>query len=198
MLHLSLCLFLPPQEATARELVEKLRSDSIEEREGAVRKLRALGKEAVPELEGVAKDPDREVAERARHLLRCVAIGDQLTAKLKKTFPGIEERLAGGGEAAYTAALLRAMTHDYAVRRFPGLGRRDLEPLVVPALRGAVSPVEKASVCRIAATFRLRSAAPAVLPLMADPETEVRGAATETWGIIGRGCWARRSPSRSC
>ena len=74
--------------------MEKLRSDDIKEREAAMRQLKELGRAAVPELEKAAKDPETEVAGRARFLLRLFAVRDLITPGLKKAMPGIEEQLA--------------------------------------------------------------------------------------------------------
>lgn len=59
-----LCLALQD----ARELVERLRSDDIETRDEAVHRLRELGSRALPALEAALRDPDLEVAFRARSL----------------------------------------------------------------------------------------------------------------------------------
>ena len=95
-LSLAVCFLLTAQSETTRQaqnLVEKLRSDKIEEREQAVHKLKQLGKAALPELEKVVEDPDREVAERARHLLRFIGIATRIPPGVAQALPGIEERL---------------------------------------------------------------------------------------------------------
>jgi HEAT repeat protein len=53
----------------AQDLVEKLRSDGVEEREAAARKLRLLGEDAEPLLRAAARGSDPEVAGRARDIL---------------------------------------------------------------------------------------------------------------------------------
>lgn len=65
------------QDDVARQIaeqVEKLRSDAIEEREAAVRKLREIGKPAVEPLKKAALDKDAEFSGRARRLLELLAV----------------------------------------------------------------------------------------------------------------------------
>src|SRR2546426_340867 len=69
-LLLSLLLFAQDESSRqARQLIEKLRSETIEERDEAARKLRELGSGAEEELEKATRDKDPEVAGRARTLL---------------------------------------------------------------------------------------------------------------------------------
>ena len=69
----------------AEELVERLRSDSVEERTRAARALEALGAVALPALERAARDSDAEVAARARLILQSLPFS-VLTGKI--TLPG--------------------------------------------------------------------------------------------------------------
>src|SRR5437016_5151350 len=73
---LLLAMILGQQPEEAHDLVGKLRSQSVEERAEATRKLKVLGKAAVPELTRAVGDADSEVASRARLLLRHVEVRD--------------------------------------------------------------------------------------------------------------------------
>jgi peptidyl-prolyl cis-trans isomerase A (cyclophilin A) len=64
-----------PARQTA-DLIEKLRSDDIDVREEAAKKLKAIGKPAIPELEKAAKETDSELAERAKAILKAIAAGE--------------------------------------------------------------------------------------------------------------------------
>lgn len=67
-LLLALLCCLPSQDAVD-DLVQKLRSDRIEERDAAARKLAERGAEARPALEELKKDSDRELSARAGAIL---------------------------------------------------------------------------------------------------------------------------------
>lgn len=69
-LALLVALQEPPEDIT--KLVQALRSEAPAKREEAARKIRALGRAAVPELEKALKDTDPEVAGRARDLLAAI------------------------------------------------------------------------------------------------------------------------------
>jgi len=101
-------LFLSLQDAGS--LVEKLRSDSFKEREEASRKLKALGKEAQSFLEKAARDPDAEVAQRAKAILRVIATREKMTPHLIETFPGLDDRLAAEGHRAWSRVLDESLT----------------------------------------------------------------------------------------
>src|SRR6185503_21361813 len=88
-------LLLPQDQDAARELrdlIERLGSDVIEERDRASRRLRRLGKAAVPELEKAARGADAETALRASALLRVIEILGRLSPKVKEALPDLEER----------------------------------------------------------------------------------------------------------
>jgi len=100
-------LALPLQDVP--ELIEGLRSESLAEREGAMKKLKAEGKRAIPALEKAAKDRDLDLALRAKQLLRVLDLLDRIPAPLMKERPGIEDRLALAGDHAWTLEYLDVM-----------------------------------------------------------------------------------------
>jgi len=86
---LALLLALAGQDS-ADDLLRRLGSDSIEERDAASQKLRALGEAVRPALERASKDPDSEVARRAAALLRRLALRGRLSPQLRAAIPGAE------------------------------------------------------------------------------------------------------------
>jgi HEAT repeat protein len=164
-----LVLVLHPQDPAVRELVEKLRSDAVEEREEATRRLRTLGRAAAPELEKAARDPDAEVASRARLILRMIDLGDRLTPRLRAAMPGVEERLLRGGAHAWTEVFLEASNAE----KFATLAPRDLAALALPALSGAIGGPEKLKLCDAVMKRSIYAAAPGVAAFLKDPGSDL-------------------------
>ena len=168
---------------SAHELVERLGSESLEEREEAVRRLKLLGKPALPELEKAAKSGDLETATRAKSLLRLIPIQDWVTPHLLQVMPGLEQRLSLDDPHTWTEVLIEAMQLE--VRRHMEYGDQlfkpgDLEALAPLGLRGAATKQEKEWACSAVVHLGLRSAAPEVAKLLDDPNPEVRACALET------------------
>ena len=92
----------------ASDLIEKLRSDRVEERDEAERKLRELGRPALPALKKAETDPDAEVAARALHLGRVIRGTDRLTPNFYKAFPKLEEKLGSDNDNEWTEAFFKA------------------------------------------------------------------------------------------
>lgn len=147
-------LLLPLQDA--RELLQKLQSDKAEERDDASRKLKELGDAAIPELESASKGKDAEAAARAQTLLRAIRIRKNLTPKLLKAIPGVEDRLAAG---QWTAVFLKAAAREE-------LGREDVELLAAPALKQALGASEKGEVLGAIVRGKHHSAIPEIVELL--------------------------------
>jgi HEAT repeat protein len=149
-------------QATPKELIDKLRSDRVEERDAASSALKKLDPSAIPLLEAAAKDPDPEVARRAGLAIRIILLRGTLTPGLKNHSPGIEERLAAGTDAAYTAAFLELATRN-------DLGTADFLALGPAALRGATDR-ERATVVFHLGARRITSAIPEIRALLRTPD----------------------------
>lgn len=162
-------LAAPVQEAGAvQDLIDRLGADRVEDREEAERRLKSVGRPAVPGLARAAEDPDPEVAGRARRILRAVEAKVRLTPELLRAMPGIEDRLAEGLEPAWTKAFLEA--NAGADQGKPVFRDEDMDSLAPMAVRGAMGRDEKWAVCRIAARRGCRSAIPELIRLLDDPE----------------------------
>jgi outer membrane lipoprotein-sorting protein len=83
---LSLALLL--QEQTVPQLLERLGSEKIEEREDAARRLLGLGKTALPELEKAAREGGPDISRRAKAIVKLINPATSLEA-----FENIEEAL---------------------------------------------------------------------------------------------------------
>jgi HEAT repeat protein len=160
----------------ARDLIEKLRSDKVEEREEAIKKLIELGKPGSSELEKATTHSDIEVATRARRVLRIFELRDQLPARLQAAIPQVAERLSTGDDHSWTEVFLSVAEKD-ANGNLPivTLRREDLNVLAAPSVRGARTDEEWDRVCNAVVELRLRSAVPALISLLQGPTAEVRG-----------------------
>jgi len=176
-----LLLLLVLQADSPRELVEKLRSDRVEERDDAARKLKAMGPSAAPELERAMKDADSELALRAKVVHQWIRIDGTFTPAIKKAHPGLIDRLSQGDAHTWTEVFLetgeRALSND--------LHARDLLPVARLALVGATSASEKDLVCEQIITYSLYPAVPDVEKLLADPSGAVRARAVDTLSALG-------------
>src|SRR6185295_1708247 len=174
----SLALF--PQ-SQARELIEKLGSEKIEERDQATAKLKELGEKARAELEAASGHKDPEVVDRSRRLLRLLDIRKSVSPAVRKVLPGVEERLAAQGAHAWTELLLELLDQD----KYPGLEKADLEFLAAPAVAGSRSPEEKSELCRLVSQQGFRSAIPELIKCLNVSQDELRRNAVYGLGTLG-------------
>jgi HEAT repeat protein len=185
-MSLLLATMLLLQDKTAEQLIDKLRSDKVEEREEAARKLKEMGKAALPELEKARGDKDPEVASRARYLVEVAALREKLSPYLRNVLPGVEDRLAAGGHA-WTEVLLEVMRKDKkGERKYPDLQKDDLNHLAGPGVREA-TPKEKLEICQFLERDVLaKETAPNILKLLLkDRSAEVRSKAAHALGELG-------------
>ncbi len=149
----------------AEALVRKLGSDKVEERDEAIRGLKAMGRAALPAIEKAAADKDAEIAARARDLLRRLAIRESFSPRLKALLPGIEDRLDPDKPSLWTEALLKLTARREGKLVHPEIRAEDLDLLAARALRGAGD--DRSLVVREIRRWGLRSAASELVPLLA-------------------------------
>src|SRR5882672_707234 len=171
---LTALVLLLPQEETVRKLIEQLSADSIDARSDAFRKLEAIGRPALPLLEKAARDPDGEVATRARSLIVRIPIREHLTPGLLTHVSGIYDRLAMGEWKQVFLELADDLRQPEEKRRFPGLRVDDLSFMAPMAVERAESEADRVSVCQAIGRLRLRTAMPSVVALIADERPVVR------------------------
>ncbi len=172
------------KEGEIRDLINRLRSDLIEVRVEAQRKLILIGEPALPELQNLAHSPDKELSARGAAAIRAIQLLRRLTPNASRTLPGLRERLATDDEHAWTRAFLEAAEQTPTKRRYPGLGRDDLDSLAAPAVRGAKRD-EILPVCQAVAAWRLRSAVPDLLARLPTNDGELMNAVLNALGGIG-------------
>ncbi len=159
-----------PSTTKIRKLIDNLRSEEEIDRSYGVFALKEMGRAAQAELQKATLDRNPEVATQAKQLLRRLEILDQLTPKLRKVFPEVEDRLCVSDET-WLVVLRQAVERiklSEARREKPPLGREDLEMLAAPAVRGAVTELQKQEAVGYVLQYQLRSATPETAKLMKD------------------------------
>ena len=163
---LAAALLLALADDSVAELIRRLGSDAVEERAQAERRLRELGKGAIPDLEKAASDPSPEIAARCRNLLRRIHLEGSVPPSLVRTWPGIVEKLASGEDGAWTEVFIAASKEP---DRY-GLEPRELEFLAARALRGAETEGELHPVVSRVRQCDFRSALPELASLLASAD----------------------------
>jgi HEAT repeat protein len=164
---LALTIFLQDDPA---KLVERLRSDSVEEREGAAGKLKEAGKSGLADLDRAAKDADKEVAARAARLARLIRNRDLVPETLRGKAPKIEERLAGEDLHAWTQAVLDVSGYGDGDLQKISIRGKLLGGMIGPAIRGA-SDRERDTLFLVVARHEIPMSDEVLLSLLTDPET---------------------------
>jgi HEAT repeat protein len=180
---ISLLLLLLAQGDRIRDWIEQLRSDDADQRSRATISLKKLGKEAVPQLEIAAKDPDLEVATRARSILNAIAFLGRIPPRFSAAFPGVEDRLVAGEERV-AAELLSEAVQKFRDGDSP-LRAEDMQWIAPSAVRGSGSLEQVMRVLSIVREFKLTASLFELLDLLDHPSTDVRYLAMET--ITGLG-----------
>lgn len=161
------------QDSPLERLVEHLHSDRVEERDHAEIELKLRGDTVLPLVTPLRRDPDREVATRARSIVDAVEALRPVTPALSRAIPDARRRLASSDPRAWTRVFLEAADQTGAKRRHPALGREDLLPLAARALRGAQKG-EAARVCAMIAAWQLRTAVPELVRWLDEPDWNIR------------------------
>lgn len=133
-------LFSSTLQEGLNDLIERLGSDRVEERDEATRRLKERGPAALPELSLRAADPDPEVRARVRRLCLVIEIRGALGPKILERMPGIDERLAEGD---WTQALDAAGT-----LRSPPLNPEEVRALYLQASAAARKAGQAEDFCR--------------------------------------------------
>ncbi len=101
----------------ARELIEKFRSDNVEDRAHAARALSEMGEAALPELRRSAQGTDREVAARCAEIAAAIEWAPYVPLGQAERDPSIVQRLASGDPAVAGPAYDQIIRHG-GLRRF--------------------------------------------------------------------------------
>jgi peptidyl-prolyl cis-trans isomerase A (cyclophilin A) len=114
-------------QRTVRELLRKLRSDQVEERDAAQKKLQDIGTPAIPELLKAAQDSDADYAARAGTLLKVIGedanpLANPACAAMRKTAPDEFKVRFTTTQGAFTIKVTRAWAPNGA-DRFYNLAR---------------------------------------------------------------------------
>jgi hypothetical protein len=120
-LALTIVLAVPAaaQDDPARQLIERLTDDSIEERQKAARALADLGQKVVPLLQELTTAPDPELQSRARAILRAIA-QNEILRKFYRPGPRVSFDLSGATvpEALEALAKQTGETHKLPAEGF--------------------------------------------------------------------------------
>ena len=186
-----LLLFLFLLQDDPAGLIEKLRSENIEVREAATKRLKELGRAIRPQLEKAEKDPDVEVSSRVAYLIRLIDLPQLITSNLQKVIPDAVERLAKGGDEDWTSVFLEATGRERdGSRKLQAITREDVASLVTRAFRGSTTVSDKTRVITAAAEWRFENALPDIERLLGDSEPAVRQTALVRGAELAGVAWA--------
>jgi len=173
-----------PSESHIRRLIQRLGSDSLEERNQVAQRLKSTGRPAVPFLKEAAESDDREVAARATHILRVIEIRGRLTERLLTLMPGVEERLARGDDHEWTRVFLEAGTVTFGGEIAERTVREDFMPLAERAFLGVRSDEEEGWVCSVIGERQLHHMTPQLMKLLREGSEDSQGRATQALGDL--------------
>jgi len=158
-------------------LLKQLRSDRIEDRDGAASELKKLDPRAIPTLRATVDSLEPEARSRIREVIDVLETTKVLSPGLRRAFPGLAERLSKGPPHVWTEVFLSI----WDLRSARSVQSEDLDCLVVRAFREARAGAEQVQLCDALAASPLPSATPILIDLLAsDLETVSDAARTAT------------------
>lgn len=170
-----------PETTTLPGLLEKLHSESIEERDRAAEALLLRGDAALPLLEKAAAGADPEAAARARKLIEIIRIDRTLAPGLRRAMPDLARRLAGASDFEWRKIFLEATDPD----RNPPLRRGDPDALASRAVRATRDMDDLFVLLSRIDLWHCRSAVPELIRKLSDEDFEVRRLVAAKLGRLG-------------
>lgn len=167
------------------DALERLNSDLAAVRHQASLDLRKIGLPAIPHLEKLASSNDPELAVRAASLVKVITVASMLTAPFKEALPGVEDRIASGGDAAWWAAFRDATAVRRGERLHPKLRSEDLAPLLERAYKGIQQPGEMSMFCAGVEEFGIKEAVPLLRALLKKEPFDAQAEAVAALGVVG-------------
>lgn len=181
-LVLVMALAIATQDAQASrisELVKRLASENIEEREAAASSLKAIGARALSELKIAMLGSDQELSKRADALIKVITIQAGLPERVLKLLPHLPEKIVQD-ERAWTQAFLELGKLRNGVPVVPGITRPDLGSFLPMAVERAENRQTLIRVCAIIREFRLQAATDALRVHLKGEDPFVKATAIET------------------
>jgi len=164
------------------ELIRKLGSEVLEEREEATQELRGLVEKAEEQLKQAAESPDAERAVRARELLAGLGARRELTENLLRAVPGLEWRLSAGG-GTWAEVFLELMDEEGDPTK-ARITKADLERLGGGALERARTEGEAVEIIARVGMSELTGLAPSLSRSLGDRREDVRSMAAWALGEL--------------
>lgn len=166
---LATLLICVSQDPSMDELIRRLGSDRVQERDDAQRRLKALGRAALPSIEKAAKRADPEVAARAKRLVDLVLLieREKLTPEVLVDLPDLDEKMLSLGESACLPIFL-----DRAAQGEKALRPATWAALAPRAVRSAKTVEDRMKICSALVQLPVKEAAPDLFPYFMSPVGE--------------------------
>lgn len=173
MMFLVLLLLLPQD---VEDLVEKLRSGTLEERAESAQRLEELGTKALPALRKAGDDPE------AKRLIARIELRAALPSELILAVPDLLDRLCRGEWVGAFLDCLRDLETE--PRAYPKLTRELMAPLARGAVRNAKQGKERSTILLNVGTLRFKDCVPEICELLRNDDLETRVLACRTLGEL--------------